>query len=219
MSAAAGILIAAISYSIGSIPCAYIIARLAGGIDIREHGSGNVGATNVARTVGTTAGITAFLCDAGKGLAAVLLAAALFPSSGLPGSLIACIAAVAGHNWPLFLGFRGGKGMATMIGGFLGIAPWVVLSCLLLWLLVVALSRYVSLGSITAAAAIPLFMWLYGRGPGLTLFGALLGALAIARHRSNIGRLLAGTEHKIGKKVETKKQDTRYKIQTRPNDR
>ena len=108
--------------------------------------------------------------------------------------------------------------MATMIGGFLGIAPWVVLSCVLLWLLVVVLSRYVSLGSIVASAAIPVFMWLYGRGAGLTIFGALLGALAIVRHRANIGRLLAGTEHKIGEKVKTKKQDTSNKIQTSTND-
>ena len=212
------ILIVVISYLIGSIPVAYIIAKLAKGIDIREHGSGNVGATNVFRTVGKAAGLATFICDAGKGLAAVLIVASLFPGMAVAGRLVACVAAVGGHNWPIFLGFRGGKGMATMIGGFIGIAPLVVLSCVLLWLLVVTVTRYVSLGSIVASAAIPLFMWLYGRGTGLILFGALLALLAILRHKSNIKRLLAGTEHKIGENVTAKKQDTRNKVQTIPND-
>lgn len=216
--AATLLLIGAISYLLGSIPMAFIIAKLWGGIDIREHGSGNVGATNVYRTVGKLAGLAAFLLDAGKGLAAVLVAASIFPEAALPGKLVACIGVVAGHNWPVFLGFRGGKGMATMIGGFIGIAPWVVLSCILIWLLVIAVSKYVSLGSIIAAAGIPLFMWLYGRGAVLVVFGALLGTLAILRHRSNIKRLLAGTERKIGEKEETKIQDTRYKVQTNNND-
>ncbi|MDP8248346.1 MAG: glycerol-3-phosphate 1-O-acyltransferase PlsY [Candidatus Tritonobacter lacicola] len=218
MNAAAYTPIVVMAYLIGSVPTAFIIARLAGGIDIRKHGSGNAGATNVFRTVGKAAGTACFLCDAGKGLAAVILAGALFPATGLPGELLAFAAVVAGHNWPVFLGFRGGKGMATMIGGFLGIAPWVVLSCILLWLLVVTLSRYVSLGSIAAAAAIPLFLWLYGHGAVLIVFGALLGILAVIRHRSNIKRLLSGTENKIGQKIIAKKQDTRNNNQTIPND-
>ena len=191
----------AIAYLIGSVPFGYLIVRLTRGADIRDTGSGGTGATNVSRRAGKTAGILTLVLDALKGAAAVLVARALLNDA--PGAneawLIAAAALVAivGHIFPVWLRFRGGKGVATGAGVFLVLAPFALLAAGLVFLAVVLITRYVSLGSIVAAATIPLFAWLSGLTiPYLTC--AVAGALLIIfAHRANIGRLIGGTESKF----------------------
>ena len=190
------------AYLLGSIPNGLLLARLKG-VDLQKVGSGNIGATNVYRCVGKSWGIAAFILDAVKGFVPAfcfpLLVTAPPPWLGL-----ACgIAAVAGHNWPVWLKFKGGKGVSTSAGMLLGIAPAAVGIGFAVFAATVALTRFVSLGSILAAIAVPAaYVWLYGTGNRL-LAGALvvMGLLVIFKHRANIARLLAGTEPRIsGKK-------------------
>ena len=186
------------SYLLGSIPNGLFIAK-AKGIDLRKVGSGNIGATNVFRCVGKGWGIAAFVLDAIKGF----VPAFVFPRLVLdcPDWLgLACgVAAVAGHNWPVWLNFKGGKGVSTSAGMLLGIAPGAAGIGLAVFALVVVSTRWVSLGSISAAVAVPAaFLALHGTANPL-LAGALvlMGALVVLKHRSNIRRLLTGTEPKI----------------------
>ena len=196
-----------LAYLIGSIPFGYLIVRASGRGDVRETGSGGTGATNVSRRAGKWAGLLTLLLDAAKGTAVALGARALLTQDfGVDWWVVAAsLAAVVGHVFPVWLGFRGGKGVATGLGVFLGLAPLAVLCALPVFVLVVWATRYVSLGSITAAAVLPLGVWLLGRGGGAEssaplLTAALLGgALIIYMHRANIGRLLRGTENKFGK--------------------
>jgi glycerol-3-phosphate acyltransferase PlsY len=189
---------AAASYLLGSIPTGFLWAK-ARGIDIRTVGSGNIGATNVMRTVGKLAGITVLLLDAAKGFLPVFFAPRIFPDvdrSAL--QIVCCVAVIAGHNWTCWLKFKGGKGIATSAGALLAMLP-VPLGCAVgVWLVVFALGRYVSLASISAAVAMPLATWFLQRD--LVWFTGILGAVAIYKHRSNIQRLLAGTENRVGKK-------------------
>jgi glycerol-3-phosphate acyltransferase PlsY len=194
------------AYLLGSIPFGLILAKLFGGTDVRKEGSGNIGATNVARVVGPLAGIVTLILDAAKGAAAVLLAERL-SKYGATWMMIAAMAALLGHCFPVWLSFKGGKGVATAAGVFLALSPFAFLGAILLFIVVVAFWRYVSLGSISAAAAIPLlvyFLWAPGHAPPLVV---TLGSLAIAlfviyKHDSNIQRLFEGVEPKFtfGKK-------------------
>jgi glycerol-3-phosphate acyltransferase PlsY len=201
---------AAASYLVGAVPCSYLIGR-ARGMDIRKHGSGNVGATNVFRVVGKPWGILAFAGDFAKGLvpAAVFpLVAARFGAAADPGVLaVACgCCAVVGHVFPVYLGFRGGKGVATSAGVLLGIAPAAVGIGVLVFAAVVLLTRYVSLASILSAAVIAVAAWFlyWERAVPASLLRPLalsaLGALTIVRHTGNIKRLLNGTEHRFGRR-------------------
>jgi glycerol-3-phosphate acyltransferase PlsY len=189
-----------LAYLIGSIPFGYLIVRLRGGGDVRESGSGGTGATNVTRRAGRWAGLLTLALDCLKGTLVALLARRfLAEGMGVDWWVVAAsLAAVVGHVFPVWLGFRGGKGVATGLGVFLGLAPLAVLCALPVFVLVVWLTRYVSLGSITAAALLPLFVWVTGGKQTPLLTAAVLGgALIVLMHRANIGRLLSGTESKL----------------------
>lgn len=199
------------SYLLGAVPFGCLIARLKG-IDIRQAGSGNIGATNVFRVVGKGWGLFTFFCDVLKGFTAAfffpMLVKTLPAAAGttqLLGILCAC-SAVAGHNWPVYLRFKGGKGIATSAGALLGIAPVPLGFGLISWLIVFPLTRYVSLASIAAALVIPASGWflhfrqsvLIPPGPLVPAILTLLGALGILRHKTNIQRLIRGTENRFG---------------------
>ena len=180
------------AYLIGSIPFGYLIVRGKIGADIRQTGSGGTGATNVSRRAGKAAGVVTLVLDALKGSAAVFIAARLTHSDWIVAA--AAIAVLVGHIFPVWLGFRGGKGVATGVGVFFVLAPIALLCAGVLFLAIVFLTRYVSLGSMVAAAAIPLFVWLLSDSQPL-LIAAIIGALLIVfAHRGNIGRLVHGTE-------------------------
>ena len=191
---------AAASYVLGSIPFGYLLVRIFKGEDVRTSGSGNIGATNVARK-SPALGAATLLLDAAKGLAAVLVARVMF--GGPHQQLImttAAFFAVVGHLFPVWLKFRGGKGVATTLGGFILLTPKSILCMVVLFLLVAVAFRYVSLGSVAVAAAFPLLAWAlreYADSRQLILIAAV-SALVIWRHRQNIGRLAAGTESKLG---------------------
>jgi acyl phosphate:glycerol-3-phosphate acyltransferase len=188
------------TYILGSIPFGVIFARLFGSADVRRSGSGNIGATNVARVAGPLAGILTLVFDTAKGAAAVLLAAR-FAHESAAWMMLAGLAALAGHCFPVWLKFKGGKGVAAALGVFLALCPAAALAALLLFMIVVAIWRYISLGSITAAAAMPLLMyllWAPRHAPPLIIsFGSLAAAvLIIYKHDGNIQRLVQGEEPK-----------------------
>jgi acyl phosphate:glycerol-3-phosphate acyltransferase len=198
------VLLAAGAYLIGSFPTGYLLGR-ACGRDIRKLGSGNIGATNAFRILGKPAGMAVLLIDAFKGfLACTLLVLAVqragssgaAPGAGWP--VVAGIAAVLGHNYSCWLRFKGGKGVATSAGVLLAWAPLALAIALAVWLMAFALSRYVSLASISAALALPLGVWGVGGGTLLICVTAGLSLLTIFKHRGNIQRLLAGTENRFG---------------------
>ena len=195
-------------YFLGSIPTGYLVARFRG-VDIRTVGSGNIGATNVFRILGKGAGTFVLLADAFKGFLACWLLVRL--SAQLAGEteplsparrealqLTAGIAAILGHNYTCWLNFKGGKGIATTAGVLVALVPLALAILLTLWGIVLALTRYVSLASITAAAALPLVVWLTGGSPLLIAITAGIGTLAIYKHKVNLQRLLAGTENRFG---------------------
>lgn len=189
--------VASLSYLLGSIPFGYLLYRLQHGGDIRTTGSGNIGATNVLRTSGIAAGLVTFVLDAAKGYLAVWLSATLTGNSP-EGTSLAAVAVILGHIFPVFLKFRGGKGVATSFGAFLAIAPSAVLVALVIFLIVVSVWHYVSLASMMASAAFPLAMLaIGGPSPYAVVAGFLGAALIITRHRSNIQRLLHGTENRL----------------------
>ena len=197
-----------IAYLLGSIPTGYLVAK-ARGVDLRTVGSGNIGATNVFRILGTPAGIFVLLADAAKGWLAVFVVARLVCNWFYPAAepqarewfaLCAGIAAILGHIYTCWLYFKGGKGIATAAGVLVALVPVALLIILGIWIVVFAFSRYVSLASISAAAALPLAAWLLGESRTLVLVLAALAALAIYKHKGNIKRLLDGTENQIGGK-------------------
>jgi acyl phosphate:glycerol-3-phosphate acyltransferase len=196
------------AYFLGSIPFGLILAKLFGGGDVRKAGSGNIGATNVARVVGPIAGILTLLLDAAKGAVAVLLAGRLTEENAT-WMMVASFFALFGHCYPVWLKFKGGKGVATAAGIFLALCPYAMLGALLLFILVVAYWRYVSLGSIAAACAIPLlmyFLWApHHAPPHIVTFGSLgIAIFVVYKHDANIQRLVEGVEPKFsfGKKKE-----------------
>jgi len=184
------------AYLIGAIPIGYAIAR-ARGVDIRRVGSGNIGATNVLRRLGKGAAFATLLGDVAKGALAVHLG--LWLGGGAPSwGAAAAVLAVAGNCWSPFLGFKGGKGVATALGTILRLVPWATLPAALVWIVILLTFRYVSLASVTAAAGLPLGLFLL-RAPGPALLsGLLIAALIIFRHQKNLGRLFQGTEPKLG---------------------
>ena len=194
-----------IAYLIGSIPFGYLIVRLAAGADVRQTGSGGTGATNVTRRAGKVAGVITLILDALKGVLAIVVARVLGDGAEMNWIMAAAaIAVLLGHIFPVWLGFRGGKGVATGVGVFLALAPIAVLCAAAIFIAVVWLTKFVSLGSILAAATIPLFVWLQSvfvepvadLRPILT--AAVAGALLIVfAHRGNIARLWNGTESRI----------------------
>ena len=193
------VVLVAIAYLAGSVPFGLVIARLKGNVDLRRVGSGNIGATNVLRVMGKGAAALTLIGDIGKGAAAVVLARELGASSRIVAAV--ALAAVLGHLFPIFLGFRGGKGVATTLGVVLAAMPVVGGLLLLVWLLVAVVWRYSSLAALAAAAALPALAWLLDGRPVMVLFGVLSAALIFWRHRENIGRLRHGTEGKIGQKA------------------
>lgn len=195
-------LIPVVAYLLGSIPFGLLIVKVLGGPDIRQMGSGNIGAANVARNAGKLAGILTLVFDAAKGYLAVWLTGH-YAAGSIHWMMIAAVFAVIGHMFPVWLGFKGGKGVATGLGVFIPICWQAVVAGIALWLLVVIFWRYSSLGSISAAAALPLFVYvLYAPGhapPETVTFGTLtIVVLVIFKHRGNIERLVAGQEPRLG---------------------
>ena len=190
-----------VAYLLGSIPFGLLLTKVFGGGDVRKAGSGNIGATNVARVAGPLPGILTLLLDGAKGALAVWLAAR-FSNNSATWMIVAALAALAGHCFPVWLKFRGGKGVATAAGVFLMLSPLATLGSVMVFILVVAFWRYVSLGSIAAAAAMPLliyFLWAPHHAPPLAVtFGTLAAAvLIIYKHDANIQRLVEGEEPKF----------------------
>jgi glycerol-3-phosphate acyltransferase PlsY len=200
------VLILVIAYLLGSIPFGYLLVRAVAGADVRETGSGGTGATNVSRRAGKLAGVVTLVLDAVKGALAVILARLFLTGDfGINWWVAACVVlAIAGHCFPVWLGFRGGKGVATGVGAFLALSPLSVACAGLVFIVIVWATRYISLGSIIAAAVLPLSIWILSSylKPAQSFAPLLAAALAgaaiiIFMHRANIGRLLSGTESKF----------------------
>ena len=188
----------AAAYLLGSVPFGIVVARLFGGVDPRCAGSGNIGATNVMRSAGKAAGLLTLACDLLKGGAPVLLAPLLRADAAFI-SLVG-LAAFAGHLFPVYLGFRGGKGVATAFGVMLALAPAAALLSAAVFAVVLALKRYVSLGSIIAASMLPVFLSFIPRYNGFVPLGVAVAVLIIVKHKENIKRLVEGKEKKFGGK-------------------
>jgi len=197
------------AYLLGSIPTGFLVAR-SRGVDIRTVGSGNIGATNAFRVLGKGWGLAVLLIDFAKGLVAclvvpllvrALLHTTVHSEGPITLALVAAVSAVLGHNFPIWLRFKGGKGIATTAGVLTALVPWALLVGFGVWVALFVLTRYVSLGSIGAAVTVPVATWFTTRGDpdqlALTSLTALLGIMAIAKHRSNIQRLVQGTESRI----------------------
>ncbi|RAI45651.1 glycerol-3-phosphate 1-O-acyltransferase PlsY [Rhodoplanes roseus] len=192
----------ALGYLLGSIPFGLLLTRIAGAGDIRTIGSGNIGATNVLRTGRKGLAAATLLLDALKGTAAVLVAP-LLATAAAPGpdlALLAGLGAFLGHLFPVWLRFRGGKGVATFIGVLIGLSPLAAVGFGLVWLAVAFTTRYSSLAGLSASAATPLLLWLAGMSEAAILFAGL-ALLSWIKHAANLKRLLAGTESKIGKRT------------------
>ena len=193
-----------IAYLLGSVPFGLIAGKLAGNVDIREHGSGNIGMTNVQRTVGTPVAVVVLFLDMGKAVLAVVVARIFFDSPGVDAA--AALAVVFGHNWPVFIRFKGGKGTASGWGGLFVLSPIAGLVATLVGLPLIAFTRYVSLASISSAVLGSLALIIlaaFGHRPlAYIWFGAIGSVLVVVRHRENIQRLLSGTERKLGQQSE-----------------
>jgi glycerol-3-phosphate acyltransferase PlsY len=184
-----------VAYLVGGIPFGYLLVRWKTGEDVREKGSGNIGATNVLRTSGRAVGVATLLLDIAKGLFAVWLADKLSDASPTWMSL-AALAVMAGHAYPIFLKFQGGKAVASFIGAFLYLTPIPMIAALVVFVIVVAATRQISMGSIVAAGALPLATWLIEHPPLIVVLATLVaGVFLIYRHRANIQRIRSGTEN------------------------
>ena len=204
-------LLISLSFLLGSIPFGFLLGKLRG-IDVREHGSGNIGSTNVFRTLGKQTGILCFFLDFCKGLIPVIIAMQLVPDSPLGQSIEVCtaLATILGHNYSPWIGFKGGKGIATTAGALLALMPVAMLLLLLVFLIVTFTTKYVSVGSIAAGISLPILTFLGSYYHGkiadgtwnkpLFIFALIAGTLAVWKHRGNIARLRAGTENRIGAK-------------------
>ncbi len=190
-------------YLVGSIPCGLVVGKIRG-VDVREYGSGKIGATNILRTVGVGAGLVVLGCDLAKGVAAVMFARFLLHAP--LAEMVAALLAIVGHNWPVYAKFRGGRGVSTGLGGLLTMSPLVTLGSAIIAVSAIGISRYVSLGSVLGAATALLLMvalTIMGREPWPYLIYALVGApLIILQHRDNIGRIWVGTERKLGQRAD-----------------
>jgi glycerol-3-phosphate acyltransferase PlsY len=190
------VLAVVIGYLIGSISFSFLWGKLFQGIDIRKHGSGNAGATNTLRVIGVGPALTVLALDIGKGVLAVWVGWWIDPAS-LMLPILAGLAVILGHNWPVFFAFRGGKGIATMIGVVATLCFVPGLAAGLVGLASIFVTRFVSLGSLLFAALLPLSLWIFDREPELIVFSLALAALAFYRHRSNIVKLAQGKENKL----------------------
>ena len=189
-----------LSYLLGSVPTSYTMGRVWKGIDLRKHGSGNVGATNTFRVLGPIPGVIVLFADVLKGLIAVLFISRLAMGSSLSCEWVKVfcgIAAICGHNWTIFLKFKGGRGVATSTGVFLGLAWQAMLLVISVWLVIVALTRYISLGSILGAVALPILVYTLNAPLPYLLFSILASLLVIMKHIPNIKRLIKGKENKL----------------------
>lgn len=183
-----------LAYLVGSVPTGYILSSVSG-IDIREAGSGNIGATNVGRVVGWKAGLVTLLADAGKGFIPVFITVQIGFDPEV--SALTALSAFLGHLYPVYLKFKGGKGVATAIGCLAGIDPSVAGYLVLAFLVIVLVSRWVSLGSICAAVLAPPLFWYFTREPSYIWMSLVMALLVIVRHRENIQRILSGAESKL----------------------
>ncbi|HET6317715.1 MAG TPA: glycerol-3-phosphate 1-O-acyltransferase PlsY [Chloroflexota bacterium] len=193
-----------IGYLLGSIPCGMIVARVYRNVDLTETGSRRTGATNVLRTLGPGAAVIAFAGDFLKGALAVLIVRYTVGNGSVWPELIAGIMAVIGHSYSIFIGFKGGRGVVTGLGATIVVAPLLMIVAFAIGVLLVALTRYVSLGSVVGAAIGALFMCglaVYTGDPAWAVWGVLMGGFIIVAHRDNIERLLAGTERKLGERA------------------
>ena len=193
------LLLLALGYLLGSMPNGYLAGRWLKDIDLRQCGSGSTGATNVLRNVGKGPALVVFLLDVGKGALAVLLAKSFGLNDWV--QVLAGLAALAGHIWPVWLGWKGGKAVATGLGMFLGLAWPVGLACFGLFMAVISISRIVSLSSVVAAIGLPVLMLISGGSSAYLVVSLVASVLVLWRHRSNIERLIAGTEPRIGQKA------------------
>ena len=182
----------------GAIPIGFLVARVLG-VDIRQRGSGNIGATNVLRTAGWTPAVATLVGDVAKGYVATWLGGQAGPQPVWAGA--AAVLAVAGNCWPVFLRFRGGKGVATGLGAFLRITPWALVPAAAVWVALVVSFRFISLASICAVAGLPLAILALGYPLALAAAGLVVAVIVVGRHHQNIGRLLAGTESRFGQRV------------------
>lgn len=187
------LLIATAAYLLGSVPTGYLLIRLFRHQDIRSVGSGNIGATNVLRTTGRVAGIATLLLDIGKGYLAVWIAGRL-SNQGVTAMCAATLAVMAGHAFPVFLHFKGGKAVASFVGAFLCLTPLALGAVLVVFVVVVAWTRYISMASVVSAATFPLAVWLMQRDLTMLTTAVIAGAFIIYKHSSNIRRLRAGSE-------------------------
>ena len=185
-----------LAYLIGSVPFALIVAKRWGAPDLRRIGSGNLGATNVLRASGVTAGVLVALLDVGKGIAGVLVASRLDNSNATPA--VAGFAAIVGHVYPVWLRFRGGKGVATACGVFVALAPIAIPPALVVFLVTAWLTKYISVGSVLASAALPPIAYAMGTPTPVVVAAVAAAALIVFRHRSNLARVWTGTERRIG---------------------
>jgi glycerol-3-phosphate acyltransferase PlsY len=186
-------------YLIGAIPVGFLISRMAGGVDIRSHGSGTIGATNVLRTMGPAPAIATLLGDILKGYLAVRVAEVFGPQPGW--GAVGAVLAIVGNCWPIFLRFKGGKGVATGLGAFLAIAPKAILPALVVWLALALAFRYVSLASIVGCVVMALSVWLFGYPHVYVAAAACAAVLIVWRHHANVKRLLSGTESRLGQRA------------------
>ena len=194
------IVAAVVAYLVGAIPIGWLVARAGGVRDIRRHGSGTIGATNVLRTAGRLPAIATLLADVAKGYLAVVTAAAI--AGAEPGVLaVGAVAAVAGNCWSVFLGFRGGKGVATGLGALLRLMPLATLAALPVFLVVVITTRFVSLGSLCGAACVPFGALALGASRAAVAGAFAVAAIVVLRHHENIARLRAGTENRLGRRA------------------
>ncbi|HEV8038379.1 MAG TPA: glycerol-3-phosphate 1-O-acyltransferase PlsY [Bryobacteraceae bacterium] len=189
------LLVLAVAYLVGGIPFGYLLVKLKTGEDVRSKGSGNIGATNVLRTTGRAIAMLTLLLDIGKGFFAVWFAAWLTGNSP-EWSSAAALAVMAGHAYPVFLKFHGGKAVASFIGAFLYLTPIPLAATLVLFVLVVAATRHISMGSVAAAGSLPLAVWMIEHPPGVVVLASIAAAVFIIyRHSANISRVRAGNEH------------------------
>ncbi len=193
-----------LSYLIGAIPFGLVVGKFSRNIDLRDFGSGNIGAANALRTLGWKASALVFVLDIAKAVVAVLLARVF---TGLPVVEALCgFAAIVGHNWPVYIGFRGGRGVSSSLGVMLVFSPLIAVAGLALGLLLMASFRYVSLGSVVGALSVPVLLLVFAASMSVPVpylwFAWVVGLLVVFQHRSNIRRIITGTEHKIGQRAE-----------------
>jgi glycerol-3-phosphate acyltransferase PlsY len=189
------LLVLAIAYLLGAIPFGYLLVRWKTGADVRSKGSGNIGATNVMRTTGRVAGILTLILDIAKGYLAVWIAGRVTGGDSLVMSA-AALTVMAGHAYPVFLRFQGGKAVASFVGAFLCLTPWALAAEVIIFVVIVAWTRHISMGSIAGAATFPLAVWLVEKAPLPAVAASIIAAaFIIYRHKGNIARLRAGTEN------------------------